>query len=304
MTVVLGCGPSLSPDAAEDSTGAVGSSSTGAGSDTSAWPPGGPTTTTPPPPPSSSSSSDGADDETDTTDDGYTFITRPDGGGCHDTATPYHCTYCEPSAQDCPEEEKCLPWSADGDDEWDRTRCSPLDPEPAAIGEPCTVEDSAVSGLDNCERHAMCWGVDPDTLMGTCRSFCEGHEKGCPGDQQCAVFNGWVLPICVVPCDPLAESPCDDPSDICRLTPEGSYCLPAQGGIIQDSGMVCGDTSCEAGSACMGDSFVPVCEGECCAEFCDLADPSANEQCAEVDPAMQCVAATDPPTDLGVCAIP
>ncbi len=38
-------------------------------------------------------------------------------------------------AQDCPEGEKCMPWANDGGGSWNATRCSPLDPNPSAVGD-------------------------------------------------------------------------------------------------------------------------------------------------------------------------
>src|SRR5688572_12034982 len=81
---------------------------------------------------------------TGTTTDETTTAVFPDG--------PVECTQCDLFAQDCPAGERCVPWSCDGTPNWNGTRCSPVADEPAGVGEPCTMQDSPWSGLDDCER--------------------------------------------------------------------------------------------------------------------------------------------------------
>src|SRR5262245_46725118 len=57
------------------------------------------------------------------------FIQDPDGGGVS--------IECDAWAMDCPRGEKCMPWANDGGSEWNATRCSPLDPDPAHPGDQC-----------------------------------------------------------------------------------------------------------------------------------------------------------------------
>lgn len=77
---------------------------------------------------------------------GGLFLSEPDGGG-----TGFE---CDVFAQDCPPGEKCVPWANDGGGVWNATRCSPVDDDPAAPGEPCTVEGGPTSGIDDCDAQA------------------------------------------------------------------------------------------------------------------------------------------------------
>jgi hypothetical protein len=79
------------------------------------------------------------------------FISNDDYGG----GQTYECDLWK---QDCPPGEKCMPWANDGGGSWNATRCTPLAEDPRQPGEPCTVEGSGVSGRDDCDIRAMCWG--------------------------------------------------------------------------------------------------------------------------------------------------
>lgn len=300
--LAVACGPSI------EEPGSAESDSSGADTGMSTSPPSTSTTATPPPP-----ATTGGDDFATTAVDsstggGVTFIEPT--GSCGDSEWSYHCSFeCTPLADDCPQDERCMPWANDGGDAWNSTRCSPIDPQAAAIGEPCSVEGNAVSGIDSCGLDAMCWGVDAKTLMGTCRAMCaptdDTPDATCEADQQCVAFNEGQLPICVPPCNPLAETPCEDPGEICRFTEQGMHCLPEQGGIVVGSGMQCGgEPGCDPGFACLSDPFVNCEAGECCTPFCDLDDPTANDQCAAIDPSMECLPAVDRTSNVGVCAMP
>ncbi|MBL8948932.1 MAG: hypothetical protein JNK45_37515, partial [Myxococcales bacterium] len=138
-------------------------------------------------------------DPSDPTDD-VTFIT---GGG--DWGSIDECSLWE---QDCPKGEKCMPWANDGGSSWNATRCSPLEPDAGGPGEPCTVEGSGVSGIDDCELGAMCWNVDPETNMGGCVAFCIGDEANplCANEcDQCNIGGDSVLILCLPQCDPIAQ---------------------------------------------------------------------------------------------------
>jgi hypothetical protein len=79
---------------------------------------------------------------------------EPDGGSMHE---------CDTFVQDCPPGEKCTVWASDGGSSWNATKCVAVVDDPSGPSEPCHVELSAVSGLDDCERGAPCWDVDPKT---------------------------------------------------------------------------------------------------------------------------------------------
>jgi hypothetical protein len=143
----------------------------------------------------SSSSTDDVDDS-----GGSFYALRPDGGG-----GPLD---CDPFAQDCPPDEKCVAWAEDDGGVWNGLRCAPVSDEPDAPGEPCTVEGSATSGIDSCERGSMCFHVDPETSIGTCVSQCTNSlaEPMCPAEGEvCVVSNDDVLALCLTTCDPQAE---------------------------------------------------------------------------------------------------
>jgi hypothetical protein len=91
-----------------------------------------------------------------------------------------------------------MPWADDGGTEWNATKCSALDPDSKAPGEPCTAEGSGVSGVDDCEEGSMCWDVDPDTLQGFCVAFCIGTEANpsCADPELvCTILD--FLPLCL-----------------------------------------------------------------------------------------------------------
>lgn len=134
-----------------------------------------------------------------------------------------HCTGmtdhdCTPTWNDCPFGDKCMPWSASGDETWNDTRCSPIDDDPGRPGDSCIVEGSGHSGLDSCDRDTMCWDIDPATMAGTCVEMCTWTEDGpvCtqPGTS-CFVGYDQTVQLCLPLCTPLAPD-----------CPEGQGCFP------------------------------------------------------------------------------
>lgn len=263
------------------------SNDTGSGSDESS------TSTTLDVSSSSSSSNDDAD-----------FIVEPDNAGV--------AAECDIWAQDCPAGEKCMPWSDGGDDVWNATRCSPVEPSPAQPGDPCTVVDSGTSGLDNCELGAMCWAVDPDTLEGTCAEVCSGSATApicADPEYACILANGGVLNVCLPLCDPLLQA--------CA---EGQACYPSMGGFVCGPdvshelgafGEACAFVNgCDPGHVCIAAEFVPGCRGgSCCSAYCDLDDPDASASCPGSADGQTCepyFTGEPPPSyaSVGVCAVP
>ena len=115
---------------------------------------------------------------------------------------------CDLFAQDCPADEKCMPWSNNGGPAWNATRCSPLDPNPTQVGEPCLVAGSGVSGVDNCDIGLMCWNVD-EMSVGVCEDFCTGSEDNpiCASpDDVCFVANSGAIALCFAVCDPMVAA--------------------------------------------------------------------------------------------------
>lgn len=223
------------------------------------------------------------------------FLVPPDGGGiCFasggDNGDYLASCECDIWDQDCPRGDKCTAWANDGGDYWNATRCSEIDPSPDQVGEPCTVEVSAVAGHDSCAGDSMCFNVDPETLEGTCVAFCTGDEPNpiCPPDSACVNTNEGALPLCHRLCDPLLQ---DCPSGQACYgvgVPENSdplVCMREGVGVLTQNGAR--PAMCPLGSTGVPTSFIAACEdGEpCCAQWCSLSEPD-DHPC---DEGLECV---------------
>jgi hypothetical protein len=201
---------------------------------------------------------------------------------------------CDVWSQDCPADEKCMPWANDGGSAWNAHKCSPLDPDPRQPGEECTVEGSGVSGVDNCEAGSMCWDVDPDTLEGHCVALCSGTPEAptcSDSDTTCSILNDGVLPLCVASCDPVLQNCVGD--EICVPTPDGNsfVCLPDASGNGGQYGDPCQQVNaCDPGLFCAVGDLVPGCQAlsQCCTEFCELTADDPNAACSRAFLGVQC----------------
>jgi hypothetical protein len=246
---------------------------------------------------------------------GGDFILTPDGGGiCGEGLPPgtlAHCGECDPFDTDaswCGDGYKCTPWANDGGPHWNATRCSPIDPDPAQLGEPCTMMESEASGFDDCDLGLMCLYVDPATLEGTCVAMCQGSqlEPSCPDETTCAIDNDGVIVLCLPPCDPL--------TDDCEL----GTCIPVQDdfvcfadGTAAAPGEPCErPVDCTAGSTCLPEDTTGSCGEDtaaCCTSYCDLNAPDPSAACR---PGQTCApwhrpGTVMPPLDaIGVCTLP
>ncbi|MBC8066819.1 MAG: hypothetical protein IAG13_00675, partial [Deltaproteobacteria bacterium] len=188
---------------------------------------------------------------------------------------------CDVWAQDCPAGMKCMPWANDGGSSWNALRCFDVVDDPNGVGEPCTVVDSSVSGIDDCDHRSMCWDVDPDTLMGTCRSLCHGSEANptCndPCDR-CPIYGEGVLILCLPSCDPVLQD-CGEGSACYPFHDDGFLCSPDASGGDGAPGEPCEFLNvCDPGTACIESDRVPECQGSgCCSPFCDV---TAEDDCA------------------------
>jgi hypothetical protein len=261
---------------------------------------------------SPSSSDSGSVDET-------SFIPRPDGcfSGGPEQGWISHCSVieCDLGAQDCPRGEKCMPWANDGGNAWNASRCSPVSRDAVPPGGTCTVEGSAVTGIDDCIEGSMCWGVDPKTLQGTCIDLCYYENfprQGCDEPTVCLPLNEGYVPLCGTPCNPLQPEPCPA-GEACRnvAVDGGFYCLPLVGGQLLDSSEFCDEATCLPSQVCAGTDLLPACATDrCCTELCDLGDPGADAQCAAIDPMLVCAPLYEPGTApaglelVGLCALP
>jgi hypothetical protein len=243
---------------------------------------------------------DGTDDEDD---EGNVLFPYPDFD-----PGPF---VCDLFSQDCVAGEKCMPWADDGGPAWNATRCSPLAANPAQLGDPCQVEGSAASGIDDCDIGLMCWDVDASGI-GTCEDMCTGNAEApiCedPADL-CVIANDGAIVLCLPSCDPVAAT-CPG-TQVCTPTGDAWVCSPAgapQGG---SHGQPCSATgTCAQGHTCVAATAFTSCAdaGGCCSPFCDLNDDGADAMCATLDPAQACEPFyARPPMGyehVGICAIP
>lgn len=305
--LLAACGPSIDPPAETQG----GTSSTSGATD--------PVTTGPGLTSTSGTSLTGADSSSGLASESGVLFLQPPDFVCHQGGpggSTTRCFFeCDVWAQDCDADAKCMPWANDGGEVWNASRCSPIAPDPVPIGGTCTVEGSAVSGIDDCELGAMCWGVDPETLQGTCIGFCDVLRVPstiCAEPMACLGLNEGYVPVCVTPCDPLGDAPCPE-GEACRnVQLDGDfYCLPLAGGHVEGSSQHCDGATCLPSQLCVDASALATCEAtSCCTELCDVGDPGADAQCAALDPALTCEALYGPgeaPAGLelvGACVVP
>jgi hypothetical protein len=234
------------------------------------------------------------------------FIDTPDGGGVS--------FECDLFAQDCPAGEKCMPWANDGGPSWNATRCSPLDPNPAQVGDECMVEGSGVSGIDNCDIGLMCWNVDENAL-GVCEDMCTGSADNpiCENpDDVCSIANDGAIVLCLASCDPLIQD-CQIENEVCYPINEDWACAPDASGEMGAYGEPCEFiNACDQGSVCVGAAAFTNCAGAtgCCSNVCDINNANADADCQALDAGQACepwyIEGMAPPMmeDVGVCALP
>jgi hypothetical protein len=314
------CGPSLiggdgSSTSEADTTATMSTSVSATADDGPITTPGTNNTTSPDPTTVATSMTDTAtatdptadgDDDSGDAEEGFFLDGGFDGGG--------HTIECDVLDQDCPEGEKCMPWANDGGPRWNATRCSPLAPAPNSVGESCTVEGSAVSGIDDCEIAAMCWDVDPNTNQGTCVAMCTGPEidPACADDSgtECMVQYHATVTLCLPLCDPRLQ----DCSALAECVPsdDAFFCVPDQSGAEGQYADGCSEfDACDPGLFCANAELVPSCvDSGCCTEFCDLALPDPNMQCTGNADGVQCLPWYEEGSApagyelLGVCVLP
>jgi len=229
-----------------------------------------------------------------------------------DTPTPRECNILD---QDCPPGEKCMPYANDGGASWNATRCSPQDPTPAAIGDPCSVDGDGVSGLDNCESGSMCWDVDGETNQGTCTAFCVGTESSADcsdPNTECSITNDGVLILCLPTCNPVMQD-CG-PGQACYAIDDAFVCAPdASGPELGQFGDPCEFiNACDPGLGCFDASLVPACTTSdgCCSNYCDITEAETSATCPGASGGQSCVAVfaegQSPPgyENVGVCLLP
>jgi hypothetical protein len=211
-----------------------------------------------------------------------------------------HVSECDEYAQDCPAEEKCVPYSSTGGT-WDDNTCVPVQGA-GMIGDPC-IYAGPIEATDDCGLDSACWLVD-DQGMGTCTGFCSGSAQTpeCPLGQYCLQLYDAVA-FCVDGCNPL-EQACPEEQG-CFWTGEAFSCTPTAAQF--PAGEACGDfDDCRPGMICVDAELLPSCGGaSCCAEFCDLDCP---DLCSQVGtscvPFFEMGQAPIGEGDIGVCMAP
>ena len=192
---------------------------------------------------------------------------------------------CDLWAQDCPAGTKCMLWANDGGSAWNATKCSPIDPDPDAVGEPCTVVGSGVSGIDSCDLGLMCWDVDPETNEGVCVAHCVGDSSDPKCLEPAHHCVGRTVQLCLPSCCPV-EQDCEE-GRACYPAVDTFMCAPDASGESGAFGDPCEFLNvCDPGLFCTAPELVPGCVGSgCCAPFCDLG----SETCSDFHPDLECV---------------
>jgi hypothetical protein len=245
---------------------------------------------------------DGSDDGGDDEACGAGFVCGPDqqGGAMCDIWNP----------NDCPEGEKCMPYAATSGT-WDALKCSPLDEDPAPIGDECQAPDGVTAGIDNCEKGAYCYYIHGPEKTGVCIPFCTGDPQNptCPPEYLCSIVNDGVLVICRPDCDPVLQD-CELPGTTCleATGSPGFVCIldaSGQGGLYQDECQYL--NACAPGFFCSPADTVPGCGSNqgCCTNFCDVTEPN---ECPGAAQGQECVAWFEDPVPgydhVGGCVIP
>lgn len=300
LPAIAGCGPGLLPSGESDAepTATTGGS-------TEAPPP-----PSPPPGTSTSTSTTGIPPSASTSDataggsestEGLVFLVKPDG-------FPVDACMCDVFAQDCPAGEKCMPTEYEGNQAWDCTRCSEISDVPRGEGEPCTVEGSPFSGIDDCGAGLVCWDVDPGALEGTCVAMCTGDESSphCEGSTDCLVVNGHVLALCLPTCDPLAVDACAA-GHACIPSHSAFVCVPTTADGPAAACLYRLPYACDPGSTCLATQYVGApCDEEetgCCATYCSISQPGS---CANPEQSCLPLWPIPPPAgseDVGICGV-
>ncbi|MFV8752836.1 ribulose phosphate epimerase [Nannocystaceae bacterium ST9] len=212
---------------------------------------------------------------------------------------------CDPFAQDCPEGEKCVPYSSEGGSSWDSLKCVPVLGDHAA-GEPCTYT-GVVESTDDCDATSWCWNTD-ENGEGVCHAFCTGSEADpmCPPMSMCTISGSGVINICISTCDPVLQN-CDDEALACYWIGNDFLCVNTTQDI--PTGEPCGFVNdCAKGNVCVDAAMLPACaDVSCCASFCEVG--LGDAQCSSL-PGTACVAFFEQGTapagleHVGVCLLP
>ena len=301
ILLMPGCGESSGTDTGTGNEGgetAADSEGSGSGSDTSSGDSSSGSTT----------SGSGTDSTTAGTDGTTSDGTTSDGSGGFVPDVEIG-SMCDPMAQDCPEGEKCVAYSTDGDGPpsapWDANKCVEETGDLVA-GDPCDIEGGKYTGIDDCVAGTQCLMTDDDGFGGVCVEFCDSNMTCDQPTAQCNVVNNGALPLCLDSCDPLVQD-CPDGQG-CFNAANSFVCFKhsAEGGegtVGADCGFI---NACLPGNMCLDVAAVQDCDptfAGCCAPFCAISEGGATCQSME-----ECLLVIDPAPpgygDVGVCSLP
>ena len=210
---------------------------------------------------------------------------RRDGNFLDPIDVGEHGRQCDLWSQDCPAGEKCSVFADDGGS-WNATKCFPIDPDPAEVGQACTVFGSPASGFDSCARGSVCWDVDQSTGEGVCVGFCNGSEANPTCSDPSLHCVGRDVTLCLPSCCPLEQS-CAERLG-CYPVVDTFECAPDASGDNGSFGDTCDFINvCDIGLFCADVALVPGCDGDtgCCTPYCEIG----NSTCAAVHPDLECV---------------
>jgi len=185
---------------------------------------------------------------------------------------------CNMFAQDCPAGQKCTGYAEGGAAVWNATKCVPLMGD-GQVGEPCKIQESGASGLDDCGKGLMCWAVDA-TPEGLCTAHCTGTEAAplCQSDDFYCFFGvELALVLCLPNCDLLLQDCPGD--DLCLATSTYGICYfdgSGEEGQVFDPCAVA--NGCDKGLLCVPPSAAAECDVKvdgCCLPVCDLDMPDS-----------------------------
>lgn len=219
---------------------------------------------------------------------------------------------CDQWKQDCPEGQKCMPYSGDGDFSWESLKCVDVKPNPGQVGDDCMAE-GGVSGIDDCDKGLMCWDVDPMTNVGVCVAMCVGSPDApsCDSnDASCLISNMGVLTLCLPKCDPLVQDCAGD--NLCIPNPQDGAAflclLDASGDEGQEFDPCQYINSCDKGFFCAVPTLANECDPNstgCCLPFCDITMmPMCNGAGQECLPWYGMDTPAPGYEDVGYCGIP
>ena len=207
-----------------------------------------------------------------------------------------------------------MAYANDGGSSWNALKCTPIDPDPDGVGEPCTVEGNGVSGIDSCILGAMCWNVDPETNAGVCVGLCQGSEEQCsydpggccPAGSACTIPSNGVLILCLQTCDPILQD-CEGQGDVCYPVGDDFQCAPDDSGEMGAVGDPCEYiNACDPATHCGDPATFPGCDlraSGCCIPFCEIG----VTECPKLTECLPWYDPIDTPPgyeDLGACVIP